>query len=286
MTAPTANKPPVNKPADTNKSAEKPADTSKPAENGKDERIPEAFSKNSILKDFCAQYLKVFDEISNYNREVLAEKDSEWNAGKVLEKAREFARPTEKGVEPKQDIKKAIEAYENAVNALAQARRSVLDITSKELGITLSATADRNPELEAPLKERRKLAIEIGTQLNMIAKLTTDEAASAAATKFLDQNPLPAIGRDQARSFGDSEKATPKYRVHVVVKDKDGATKVEEDGFTKTALALTKFYERGKALKSDDLREAWEKAGNSPDKTVTNPVEFTDNDLHFVISKK
>jgi hypothetical protein len=280
MTAPTADKPAVNKPAETHKSTE-----SKP-DNGKDKRIPTALSRNSILADFCAQYLTVFDEISNYNREVLAEKDSEWNASKVLEKAREFARPTEKGVEPKQDIKKAIEDYERLVDALALARRSVLDITSKELGITLSATADRNPETEAPLKEHRKLAIEIGTQLSMIAKMTTDETASNAVTEFLSQNPLPAIGRDQARSFGDNEKATPKYRVHVTVSDKDGNVKVDEDGFTKTALALTKFYERGKAPKSDNLREVWEKAGNTPEKTVTNPVEFTDNELSFVITKK
>jgi O6-methylguanine-DNA--protein-cysteine methyltransferase len=205
-----------------------------------------------------------------------------------LEKAREFARPTDKNVAPKSDIKKALEAYEKLVNEVARARKEILDVTSKELGITLSATADRNPELEAPLKEKRKIAIEIGTQLSMIAKMTSNEQASAAVTEFLSENPLPAIGRDQTRTFGNDGKATPKYRVTVEIKKGD-AVLLSEDGFTKTALALTKptfGYERGKSLKSEDLRKAWEAAGNTSEKTVKSPVEFEDNGLTFVITKK
>ncbi len=253
-----------------------------------DERIPALLAGNSIFGDFCKRYMQVFDEISEYNKAVLAEKDSEWNANKVLEKAREFARPTDKNTEPKSDIKSVLEAWEDLINQTAKARKAVLDATAKELGITLSATADRNPELEAPLKEKRKVAVEIGTQLGMISKMTQDTSAEEAINEFLEKNPLPAIGRDQVRTFGDTGASTPKYRVNIKVY-KDGNVLADEAGFTKTALALTKpvfGYERGKAPKSDFLREAWEKAGNTPEKTVTNPVEFTDNDLHYVISKK
>lgn len=252
-----------------------------------EQRIPETLSSNSILADFCKQYLSVFDEIANYNKEVLAERDSEWTAAKVMEKARELGRPTDANVKPKENVKNALEKFESLVTELAKARKAVLDVTSGELGITLSATAERNPELEAPLKEKRKLAVEIGTQLGMIAKMTTDENASSAVEEFLGKNPLPAIGRDQARTFGgDGGKSTPKYRVTVVVTDKDGNEKVKEDGFTKTALALTKLYERGKAPKSDTLREVWEKAGNTSEKTVQSPVTFEDNNLHYTITKK
>jgi hypothetical protein len=259
------------------------APTTTPEKN--DKRIPATLSRNSILADFCRQYLSVFDEISSYNSEVLAEKDSEWTAGKVMEKARDFASP-ENPADVKENIKAVWEEFERAAAEHAKARKAVLEATSKELGITLSATTERNPEIEGPMKERRKLAIEIGTQLGTIAKMTTDEKASAAVTEFLAGNPLPAIGRDQTRTFGSDEKSTPKYRVHVTVSDKDGNVKVSEAGFTKAALALTKLYERGKAPKSDTLRDAWEKAGNSADKTVTNPVEFDDNELHYVITKK
>lgn len=251
----------------------------------KETRIPSALARNSILADFCRQYLNVVDEIAEYNKEVLAERDSEWNASKVLEKARSFARP-ENGTEPNAEVKTALETYESAVNALALARRSVIDVTSGVLGISLSAVSERNPETEGPLKDKRKLANEIGTQLGMIAKMTTDEKAAGSVNEFLEANPLPAVGRDQVRTFGSDEKSTPKYRVNVVVTNKDGETLVSEAGFTKAALALTKHYERGKAPKSDALRTAWETAGNTPDNTVVNPVEFDDNELHFTISKK
>lgn len=272
MTTPTATKPAANK------------TEAKPAAN----RIPTILAKNPIFNEFCQRYMDAFDSITEYNKAVLAERDSEWNAGKVLEKARDLARPTDKNVEPVADVKSALEAYENAVNALAKARKSVLDVTSKELGITLSSTAERNPELEAPLKEKRKIAIEIGTNLSVIANMTNDEATSSAVKEFLEKNPMPAVGRDQTRTFGNDGKSTPKYRVHVSVL-KDGTEVVSEDGFTKAALALTKSalgYERGKAPKSDFLRTAWENAGNTPDKTAVSPVEFTDNGLHYVITKK
>jgi hypothetical protein len=251
-------------------------------------RIPEALSNQSILADFARRYLDVFDEIAAYNKDVLAEKTSDWNAAKVLEKARELARPTDKNVKPNEDIKKAVETWENLINEMNRARKTLLDMTSKELGITLSSTSERDPALEAPLRDKRKFAIEIGTQLSMIAKMTTDEAVSEAATEFLAKNALPAIGRDQVRKFGEDGKSTPKYRVHIKIV-KGSETLLEEDGFTKTSQALSnpKFgYERGKSLKSEDLRKAWEKSGNTPEKTVTNPVEFDDNGLHYVITKK
>lgn len=248
-------------------------------------RVPAVLLENPILAEFCNQYLTTVDEILAYNKDVLAEKSAEWNAHKVMEKAREFARPTDKS-EPDSEILDIIKKYEAAQDAYNLARRSVLDATAKKLGITLSATADRNPEIEAPLKEKRKTAHVIGTQLKTMAEMTTNTQASEAVEEFLSKNELPMIGRDQTHSFGDSGKATPKYRVTIVVTDKDGKEVLSEDGFSKTAMALTKFYERGKAPKADVLREVWEKAGNSPEETKTNPVQFDDNDLHFVITKK
>lgn len=272
--------------------------TAKPVENSpvKDDapvteeknRVPGILNENPILADFCKQYLVAFDEISAYNKEVLAEKDSEWNSHKVLEKAREFARPTNKDDKPDDEIKSALEKWESLVDEVNKARRAVVELGAKKLGITLSATTERNADAEAPLKEKRKVAIEIGKNLSMIAGMTNNKSAADAVTEFFANYPMPAIGRDQARSFGENAKATtPKYRVKVEIYKNDELL-LSEDGFTKTALALTnpKFgYDRGQALKSDKLREVWEKAGNSATTTVS-PVEFMDNDLKFVITKK
>jgi hypothetical protein len=251
-------------------------------------RVPEVLSANPILADFCKRYLDVLDEIQEYNKEVLAEKDSEWNAAKVLGKAKEFASPDDAS-KVKPEIKKVYDAYEKLLTEVANARKAVLDATSKELGVNLSAVADRDPATEAPLKEKRKFAVEIGSQLATIAKMTTDEAATSAVNSFLNDNPLPAVGRDQTRSFtSDGSGSTPKFRVNVTV-SKDGEVILSESGFTKAALALTKpafGYERGKSLKADDLRNAWIKAGNTAEKTVQDKVEFNDNNLHFVITKK
>jgi len=271
------------------KTAATKATASKAVENtpNEDERIPVVLSENSILADFCKRYLGTVDEILEYNKAVLAEKDSEWNALKVLDRARKFASP-ENAEEVKPEIKKAVDAWESLQAEALKARKAVLDLTSRELGITLSATADRNPELEAPLKDKRKIANEIGSQLGVIAKLTSDEKASDAVNSFLTENPLPAVGREQARTFGTDENSTPKYRVKVEV-FKDGNSILTADGFTKATLALTKpvfGYERGKAPKSDDLRKAWESAGNSSKETKQEVVEFDDNGLHYVLTKK
>jgi len=271
------------------KTAATKATASKAVENtpNGDERIPVVLSENSILADFCKRYLGTVDEILEYNKAVLAEKDSEWNALKVLDRARKFASP-ENAEEVKPEIKKAVDAWESLQAEALKARKAVLDLTSRELGITLSATADRNPELEAPLKDKRKIANEIGSQLGVIAKLTSDEKASDAVNSFLTENPLPAVGREQARTFGTDENSTPKYRVKVEV-FKDGNNILTADGFTKATLALTKpvfGYERGKAPKSDDLRKAWESAGNSSKETKQEVVEFDDNGLHYVLTKK
>lgn len=249
-------------------------------------RIPETLADNPILSEFCKRYLDVLDEIAKYNEEVLAEKDAEWNPSKVLEKSKELANPTDANVPANADIKAARDEWEKIVGQAALARKKVIETTAKALGITLTVTTERDAETEEGLKQKRKLAVAIGTQLSTIAEMTTDKDASAAVTTFFEKNPLPAIGRDQVRSFGSDGKSTPKYRVHITVSDKDGNVKVSEDGFTKTALALPKYYERGKALKSETLRKAWEAAGNTPEKTLVDPVEFDDNDLHFVIKKK
>lgn len=254
----------------------------------KPNRIPEALASQAMLEEFCKRYLEAFDEISVYNKGVLAEKTSDWTSSKVLAKAQELGNPTDASVKPNDDIKSALKIWEDAVQAMNVARRKVVDITAKELGITLSATAERDPKKEEELKPKRAFALEIGKQLVMIANMTTDKSVSAAATKFLNDNELPAIGRDQTHSFGESGKATPKYRVHIQV-TKDDATLLDADGFTKTALELSKpeyGYERGKQPKSEDLRKAWEAAGNTPENTVKATVEFEDNGLKYVISKK
>ena len=254
-----------------------------------DVRISEVVYQNPILVDFFRQYLSVVDEIDGYNKEVLAEKDSEWPTVKILERARELGTPADANVKPDVDIKNALTEWENLVTKVNLAKRKVLELTAKNIGITLTATAERNPEVEAPMKERRSLAVAIGSQLEMMVKMLHDEDLKTAIVDFLKNNDLPAIGRDQVRTFGTDEKATPKYRVTVAVVNKDGEELLSADGFTKAALALTKStfgYERGKAPKSEDLRNAWEKAGNSGDKTVANPVVFEDNNLTFTITKK
>ena len=251
-------------------------------------RIPELLSENHIFGNFCERYLGILDKITAYNKEVLAEKDAEWNPSKVIEKARLFANPTEKGVEPNKEIQNAMNAWEDLAAKAIQARKKVMELTAKELGITLSNTSERNSETEAPLKEERKIALTIGDQLNTMGELSQDDKFTEAINVFLSNNPMPAIGRDQVRTFGDNAKATPKYRVNVTV-TKDDEELLIGDGFTKTALALTqsKFgYERGKALDAAKLRDAWEKVGNTPEKTVQPVVEFTDNGLVFNITKK
>ena len=251
----------------------------------KDARITQPLYRNSILVDFCRQYLSVVDEIAAYNKEVLADSDSEWTSGKVLAKAREFAIPDDaEKADP--EVKAVYSEWERLSTETSKARTAVIEMTSKKLGITLSATGVRNPELEVPMKERRKYATEIGNQLKTMAKFLTDAKVSEPVAAFLTDNPLPAVGRDQVSTFGTDEKSTPKYRVQVVVTDKEGAVKVDEAGFTKASQALAKFYPRGEAPKSDKLRSVWEAAGNTVENTVTNPVEFDDNELHFNISKR
>ena len=249
-------------------------------------RIPDALTANPILEDFAKQYLAILDKIVTYNKDVLAEKDSEWNSFKVLEKAREMGRPTDKNVEADKAIADALTKWESLVAEVNLAKRSVIELTSKELGITLSATNERNPEIEAPLKVERNRAVEIGKQLAMLGSMTTDKNATAVIEEFLGKNGLPAIGRDQVKVFGsDSEKSTPKYRVNVVVKNADGEELVNEAGFTKAGLTVAKYYERGAGIKPEKMREAWEAAGNDGTKVVS-PVQFVDNGLTFTITKK
>lgn len=254
-----------------------------------DSRIPEILSAQSIMEDFAKRYLSIADEIAEYNKAVLAEKSSEWNASKVLDKSKELASPTDANVPANTEIKAARDAWEKLVGEAALARKVVIDVTAKALGINLAAVADRDLTVEGPLKDRRKMAYTIGEQLNMISGLTTDPLAKDAVIEFLLKNPLPSVGRDQARSFGgDSEKSTPKYRVHVKI-TKGEQELLSEDGFTKSAAALTKpvfGYPRGEAPKSDKLRAAWEAVGNTAETTVQSVVEFDDNGLHYTLTKR
>jgi hypothetical protein len=252
-------------------------------------RIPSSLDDNPILVDFCNRYLEVADEIAKYNEEVLKKSDNEWTRPKLLEEAKKLGRPDDmKNSNP--TILEALKQYENAVEQLSIVRDSLYGTVANELGITLSATTgERDPEKEAPLKEKRKLAVSLGSTLNMMAEMSSDKDTTHAVTEFLVTNPLPIVGREQSRSFsGEDNKPTPRYRVKVTV-SKDGNVLGEYDGFTKTALALsapTFNYPRGESPKADKFRQAWEAAGNTTCNTVKSTVEFEDNGLHYILTQK
>jgi hypothetical protein len=253
-------------------------------------KLNELLSGNQILSEFTKKYLVIYKEIAEYNKSVLAAKDSEWNVGKVMTKAQEFAKPEpNSGIKPVDEIADLVKAYEDLVIQVAQAKRAVIERTSKELGISLSNTAERDPIKEEELKQKRVVAVQLGTQLSSIATMISDKNISDGVTEFLTKNPLPSVGRASSHTFaGDGAKSTPKYRVKVAIY-KDGTLLEEFDGFSKTALNLSnsKFgYARGQAPKADKLRSAWESAGNNADTTVQPTVEFDDNGLHFVLTKK
>lgn len=247
-------------------------------------------SSNPILADFTKKYLDIYNKISEYNAEVLAAKDSEWNVVKVMAKATEFAKPAPgSGIKPNDDIASLMKTYEQLLIDVARAKKAVVDATAKELGITLSATSDRDPVREETLKEERSVGVVLGKRLNDISEMFSDKEMSAAIAEFLVKNPLPAVGRQSSHSFsGADAKASPKYRVKVEVFK--GDEKLEEfDSFSKAGVSLSnpKFgYERGKSLKADAFREAWEAAGNNSEKTVQSVVKFEDNGLTYVLTKK
>lgn len=251
-------------------------------------RIPDVLAGNTIFNEFCGRYLAVFDEITQYNKEIAAEKDSEWTTTKVLSKARELGNNDDANKIDK-DVQAALAEFDKAADVLAKMKRAVIETTAKKLGINLSSVAERDKSKEAPLKEKRSFGINIGTKMSEIAQMTNDKDASEAIQGFFKKFPMPAIGRDSARTFGEGGKATPKYRVLVSVKNSDGEVLMDEEkGFTKAAAKLQQpvfGYDKENRPKADKLREAWEKAGNSPEKTVTNPVVFEDNNLTFEIRK-
>lgn len=258
--------------------------TSSTTKSAEKNRIPESLAKQAIFQEFLSTYLDGFDEISGYNSKVLTKSDSEWNSYKIMDKAREMARPVNGG-EVNDTVKDALEAYETLNTELNRAKQAVLQATAKELGIEFSAGSERDMDLEAALKEKRKTAINIGDQLTKIAEFTGNEQVKSDIKAFLDKYQMPAVGRNQTHSFSAEGSGTPKYRVKVTV-SRDGEELFTEDGFTKTAQSLTKFYERGKAPKADKLRAVWENAGNTMDSQPQPRVEFIDNDLTFVITSK
>lgn len=256
-------------------------------------RIPDVLAQQAMLNSICEKYLGFVDEIAAYNKEVLAAKSSEWNSTKVLERARAMGRPTTPGTEPDADVAKALSEWEDLVNQMNLAKRKVVDITANKLGISLTVTAERDTTIEAPLKEKRGIAQQIGKQLAVMADMFGDQASINAIKEFLAANELPQVGRDASTSFTEGGKPTPKYRVTVEVKKGENALGTF-DGFTKTAIQLSKpeyGYARGKSLDAETLRKVWENAGNSPENTVQNPVVFEDDSvdgeaLTYTITKK
>jgi hypothetical protein len=247
-------------------------------------RVPEVLTSQAIFVEFLGKILEAYDEISKYNEKVLGNKDSEWTSYKILDKARELGRP-EKG-EPNASVKEALSAWEALVTEVNKAKQNVIQVTAKELGIDFAAGNERDEAIEAPLKEKRKVAINIGEQLKAIAGLSADPEVTTALQGFLEKYEMPAVGSNRTHSFAADGNATaPKYRVKVSVSKEDELL-FEADGFTKAALGLPKYYERGQAPGAAKLREAWEKAGNSIQETKVNPVEFVDNGLTFTITKK
>jgi hypothetical protein len=258
-------------------------------------RIPSTLEDNKLLVEFCKMYLAVVDEIAAYNKEVLQDRTDGWTNAKVLEKAKELGNPTDANVKPHEDIKAYLEKYEDVLSQLNFARKELLESTADVLGIVLTATNERDESVEKPLKEKRGNATQIATQLNNIANMTADPTTKKAVTEFLDSNPLPMVGRDQVRNFTQDTTSTPRYRVTVNVFKGDENVGTAQ-GFTKAGLMLTKSeygYARGKALTGEDLRKAWENAGNSAANPYAVPtVEFTDNredggnpELRFVLTK-
>lgn len=252
-------------------------------------RIPEQLTANNLLAEFCRMYLATADEIAAYNKEVLQERTDGWTNAKVLEKAKSLGNPDDANVEPNEEIAHYLNAYEEALTKFNFARKELLNVTADHLGITLTATNERDAAVEAPLKEKRNQATQIALQLGNIANMTNDTVTKEAVKEFLESCPLPMVGRDQVRNFNSETTTIPRYRVDVIV-TKDGVELLNTQGFSKAAQALSnsKFgYERGKSLDADTLRQAWEKAGNSANNPYAVPVvEFKDNGLDFKISKR
>ncbi len=250
------------------------------------ERVPAELRDSPIFLEFVNRYIAIFDELTEYNAKVLAEKNSEWNGSKLLAKAKTLGNPDEGEANAK--IKTALDEFERLSSELSKARQNLISITAAEIGVSLSAVADRDPELETELKEKRKMALNIGTKLNGIAEMMDSSPnIKNAIISFFSEYPLPFIGREGAsKTSSDGTTGTPRYRVTVTVTDSDGNVKVEERGFTKAALALPKYYESGaERPTAETLRKAWESAGNNPTATVQETVTFEDNNLTFTIKK-
>jgi hypothetical protein len=252
--------------------------------------IPAALNSNPILVSFCQQYLDVIAPITEYNNSIFKKSNSEWDRHKLLAEAKKLGSPMDANEEAVPAIKEAFEVYENVLASLAVVRADLVNITAKHLGVSLETLGgERDETKEADLKEKRKFAFGLGETLKQMALYSADKASSEAVNKFLKNNELPAVGRQQTTSFTtESTTATPKYRVKVTVA-KEGHTIGEFDGFSKTAIAMTGAaygYPKGEALKADKLRQAWEAAGNGPSSTVNPTVEFEDNGLTFTLTQK
>ncbi len=254
-----------------------------------EKRIPALIAKNPIFADFLKDFLSVLDKIAEYNKDVLSASESEHTPSSVFKRARDYASP-DNAEDQDKEIKDALDAFESLATQLSNARKNVIELTAKKMGITLSSTAERDPAIEGPLKDERKRASDIATTLMNIAGMTNDSAIKDAITEFFKVNELPMVGRDQTHNFGTNSGSTPKYRVSVNVKNADGEDLGTYDGFSKVALALTKpafGYERSKAPKADAFRSVWENAGNSQSEPYKVPeVTFTDNNLTYTMKKK
>ncbi len=248
---------------------------------------PEAFAENPLVLSIAQKYKGIVNEISEYNKKVLAEKDSEWNASKLLKKALEMASP-EDANDINENVKTAHAEFERIAAEYANARQNLISVTANELGVSLSTVAEQRDEAaEAPLKEKRATAVTIVKQLQAMTEVYNDDNFKNAVATFLSNNGLPAIGRDQVRSFNESGTAgTPKYRVSITITNKDGEVLMDGEGFSKTAIALSKpvfGYERGKKPSSDTLRETWEKLGGP---NSSEDISFEDNELTYTVHKK
>lgn len=261
-------------------------ETVSPVEETETETVPELLNSNPIFAAMCSRYLDIAKSLAEYNASVLSEKDSEYSPRNLINKAQELGNPTDANVKANEAIKTALNEWEELVIKARQARANLIEVTAKELGIAAPTTVERDPEVEAKLRDDRKTAFEIGTQLKMIVGFTNDQNTTDVVMNFLEQNPLPAVGRDQSRNFAAEAVNTPKYRVTVTAVNGNGDEVVRESGFSKAAQALSKFYDRGQGIKPDALRTVWESAGNTPEKTVQDSVTTEDNGLTITITKK
>lgn len=225
-----------------------------------DDRVPELL-RDAIIGDFLSKYLTTVDRITAYRASLAPATEKTWTVPKLMATAREAAFPEDASVEVPAGLQDAWNAFEAAQQALQIAKRSVVDIMRTALGIEDEVGGERDEAVEAELKTARAEADNIAKTIQQLAKLSGSDAAKQQVMfDFLAEHPLPSITSERTTSYVDEKPTTPKYRVRIIVSD-DENEKLQEDGFSKTAQAVRKFYDnKSEAPTAETLRQFWEDA--------------------------